>query len=425
MEKATDLKNLNITAKVEGYEDYGGVNYFIGKLKAGEGKDAAQWTIRKRFSEFVDLHKNLSIKHSEIPELPSKTWFKVSDPQELDNRVNALNEFLQTLCKREALSNDSDFRNFINLEENMHSKLHFNKEKMLYKFPDVNLGIREFIVVEEQKIVMAVCSEENLQNRIMSYWDNIKIPFLSDNQPSSTVGGLAIYKIISQDPWRVEEMFFKSFKAQATCVHFDKSTNFLAVGLASGKIRIFEIPKNFKFVKGVVYESSIISAHSSQVTGVCMDPVLGYVYSIGRDGKFCASDRTSCELYWSKQFDRTELTSMYHDDERKRIFIGDNSGFIHVYSIKKYPPKRLTSIKTSVKVAIKSITCSKDHNKLFAGTSEGEILCFNLGGYGKEKKETQEYTYSLKGKSKCISLCWDESSQGLLSGNESGNVAAW
>jgi WD40 repeat protein len=116
---------------------------------------------------------------------------------------------------------------------------------------------------------------------------------------------------------------------------------------------------------------------------------------------------------------------MYHDVSTKRLFLGDNGGLIHVYSIKKYPPKRLTSIKTSVTVGINSITCSDDHSKLFAGTAEGTIICLNLGHYGKEKRESSEYKYSLKGKTNCVSLTWDDANGGLLSGNESGNVAFW
>jgi WD40 repeat protein len=177
---------------------------------------------------------------------------------------------------------------------------------LLYTFPDIELGIRQFVVAEKQKIVMAVCSEEHLQARILSYWDNIKLPFFGSTG-ESVVGALVVYKIISKDPWHVEKMFVKNFKSQATCIHFDEETNALAVGLDNGKIRVFEIPKNFKFVKDVKYETSEITAHSGKVSGICMDSVLGYVYSIGSDGKFSVSDRTSCELYWSKQFDTFEL----------------------------------------------------------------------------------------------------------------------
>jgi hypothetical protein len=78
--------------------------------------------------------------------------------------------------------------------------------------------------------------------------------------------------------------------------------------------------------------------------------------------------------------------------------IGDNGGFVHVFSVKKYPPKRLASISTSTISAINSMTSDDDEDKLFAGTAEGQIICLHMGRYGKEKKQTKEYSYALKGK---------------------------
>lgn len=425
MEKTNRSPTLDLKGKVTEYESYGDIVYYVCCFKTGEEFDAASWAIKKRYSDFVTLQKNLSVKYSDLPELPAATWFKVKEANQLEDRKKLLNDYLQTLCKKESLSTDADFHAFINLEENLHNKVLFNKEKLQYQFPDVEFGVKEFVIVEDQKIVMAVCSEENIQNRITSYWDNIAFSLFGKTEESAHVGALVVFKIISQNPWHVEKMFVKNFKSQALCVHFDTTTNTLAVGLSSGKIRVFEIPKDFKFNKGVVYEQNSIQAHTSSVTGVCMDPILGYIYSVGRDGRFCVSDRTSCEHYWTKSFDKFELTCLYHDKERNRIFIGDSGGLIHVFSIKKYPPKRLTSIKTSVTTSIKSIICSDDHKKLFAGTKDGTIMCFSLGGYGKEKKDTVEYPYVLKGKTKCATLQWDESSQGILAGNESGNCAVW
>jgi len=51
---------------------------------------------------------------------------------------------------------DTDFHNFIDLEDNLKNKVNFNKEKMIYKFPSVDLGIRQLEVVEDQNIVIAV-----------------------------------------------------------------------------------------------------------------------------------------------------------------------------------------------------------------------------------------------------------------------------
>lgn len=66
-----------------------------------------------------------------------------------------------------------------------------------------------------------------------------------------------------------------------------------------------------------------------------------------------------------------------------------------------------------------------DEDKLYVGASEGCILCLNFGKYGKEKKNTKEFTYSLPSKRQCSVLRYDEDNQGLLAGNESGNVSVW
>jgi len=65
--------------------------------------------------------------------------------------------------------------------------------------------------------------------------------------------------------------------------------------------------------------------------------------------------------------------------------------------VKKYPPKRLTSIKSSTTSALKCIVCSDEEDKLFAGTADGSILCFDFGEYGREKRNTKEYSFNLKG----------------------------
>ena len=256
------------------------------------------------------------------------------------------------------------------------------------------MAVRDLIVIEEQKIIITVCSEDHIQARIASsFWDNVYQFFGGKEDEESPLGSLSIFRVIGTEPWHVEKIFYKTFTSQATCLSYDSGTNSLAVGMANGKIKVFEVPNNFEFIKGVPYESNEIEAHTGKVTGICMDPYIGYVYSIGTDGNLCVSDRTSCEHYWTKKFDKFELTSLLYDEENRRVFIGDNAGVIHVFSIKKYPPKRLTSIQTSVRNAIKTMTTSEDMKKLFAGTSDGHILCFDLGRYGKEKKETQEYPY--------------------------------
>ena len=55
------------------------------------------------------------------------------------------------------MARDSDFKNFVDLDDNMKNKLSYNKEKFMYKFPDLRFGIKDFTVIEDQNIVIAVC----------------------------------------------------------------------------------------------------------------------------------------------------------------------------------------------------------------------------------------------------------------------------
>ena len=120
---------MYLRAKITNYEDHAGTIYYDCSMKLGDDEDGSSWTITKRFSQFVELQKNLKIKYSDLPELPPTSWFKVTDTNTIEERKIGLNDYMQTLCKKEYISTDSDFNNFINLEENSHNKIQFNKEK--------------------------------------------------------------------------------------------------------------------------------------------------------------------------------------------------------------------------------------------------------------------------------------------------------
>ena len=296
MEKTEDIQYLDIRGKVTGYEEAGGAVYYNMNFKSGDEDEASQWTICKRFSQFVDLHKNLAAKHADLPNLPGKTLFKLTSKNDLETRMKELNEYLQDLCRKEAMPRDSDFKNFIDLEDNLRNKVNFNKEKLLYSFPETQFGIRDFKIIKDQNILVAVCSEENIRNRVLSYWDNIKIGFLGEDSSYTAVGSLVIFRIISTEPWHVEKLWTKNFKSLPTCVYYDPSLSCIAIGLSSGKIRIFEMPHDFNFTKNVLYDTNVINAHSGEINGISIDPNLGYVYSVSKDGTLCVSDRTSGEV---------------------------------------------------------------------------------------------------------------------------------
>lgn len=70
METKNNLSDVYVRAKVVLYEEYAGAIFYNCQIKCGQDSETSQWTIKKRFSDFVDLHKNLQIKYADLPELP-------------------------------------------------------------------------------------------------------------------------------------------------------------------------------------------------------------------------------------------------------------------------------------------------------------------------------------------------------------------
>ena len=54
-----------------------------------------KWEMEKRFSQFDTLFKELKRQVLEMPNLPAKTWTKISDAEALNKRKDELDLFLK------------------------------------------------------------------------------------------------------------------------------------------------------------------------------------------------------------------------------------------------------------------------------------------------------------------------------------------
>lgn len=63
-------------------------------------RDNESWTLEKRYSEFDELNKNLKKTYSSLPNMPGKSFFKISENAELEGRRTGLESFLRGLIVR-------------------------------------------------------------------------------------------------------------------------------------------------------------------------------------------------------------------------------------------------------------------------------------------------------------------------------------
>lgn len=150
------------------------------------------WQLFKRYKEFESLHKELSSILSDIPQIPKKTFLKVSSYTELTKRRLSLQTFLRECISRKDILSSLPFKNFLGISE--HSpELTANAPVVKGELKDLPLGVRDFIYCKEQGVIFMCLSEMNIVNRADSLLGNIKFPWDKDNSHIA-VGAALVYR---------------------------------------------------------------------------------------------------------------------------------------------------------------------------------------------------------------------------------------
>lgn len=75
-----------------------------------------------------------------------------------------------------------------------------------------------------------------------------------------------------------------------------------------------------------------MKSHTKRVMGLAVEKKLGYVYSIGEDGKFKITDVNSHSVVTEMTPGKAGLKHMLHRPERGIFIMGDGDGYIHIYN---------------------------------------------------------------------------------------------
>jgi hypothetical protein len=150
--KEMNCKIVGLTASIPSFEEkhIEGKNVVIYQVQIGFQKNQRSWVINKRYSDFDALDKSIKEVYANLPSLPAKTLFKISDKKQIEDRKVILNSYLKEIINRKDMRTCVTFRKFIDLESNFPVSKMYQAERIgLIK--DFSKGVRDFIYLPEFK----------------------------------------------------------------------------------------------------------------------------------------------------------------------------------------------------------------------------------------------------------------------------------
>ena len=160
---------------------------------------------------------------------------------------------------------------------------------MINELRDLPFGVRDFIYLENEKIIFVALSDMNIASRIDAYITNTNFPWEKKTESHVTVGAIICFKVKDvKGNTSYEKLWLITYPVQIGCMAWDESTNTLNLGFDDGKIICYKVSSEFEYRQYDKFAE--IQAHKERVMGIAMESRTGYIYSVGSDEKLVTSE---------------------------------------------------------------------------------------------------------------------------------------
>jgi hypothetical protein len=213
------------------------------RIKITEYFNNHSWMIEKRYNDFVNLKKKLIVNFPDVPKIPGKTFFSISDFVSIKKRKDRLQYFLKTCIKRKDIFASEDLKTFLELAQNS-PDLCGNSQDILGNFT-LSQGVRDFNFIPQENIIVLCTAEMNLIERAESKITGLKSKIEKQEDITNPQGFAYIYRVeenngefIFRETWR------RKFKERKRCISYDPSERYLIIGRTDGFISIHSLDKD-------------------------------------------------------------------------------------------------------------------------------------------------------------------------------------
>ena len=418
----TAIIGITVLSYVEKYVDAKTATFYTIEVKSHITQNT--WQIEKRYSEFYSIHEKLSKLFPRLPQIPGKTFSRLTSEQGLNKRKEQLEIFLRDCVKRRDILQNSDFQNFLELDKNA-PEVVGNTVTLVYDYKKCPLGVRDFIVIPHREIMCVCCSDMNIISRTNVTLTNFAFGKTKGDDCQIPMGAAFIYQC-KPDPkeiYKIHKIWAKPFPKQTGVIHWEDKNEIFSIGLDDGRILSFKAVPNTHYLQ--MNKICELCFHTDRVMGIAIDPETLKIYTCSTDRCFYVTDLTKTKV--DNILVTTSLsgyTNMRMDVKNRRIFLTNETGELSVYSLNTNPPSLVRNLQTSSLSSIRAFHIDYKNNYMFTGNVGGKICIMNLPPQNKEILISEISNFGV-GEQK-IRVCTNEpNNYELITGDENGRVTIW
>ena len=420
LEYITSALSVQIIEYTEKHIDNSPVIFYRVKITDHFNKNS--WIIEKRYNDFVSLQKKLLQNFTDVPKLPGKTFFRVSDFADIKKRKDGLQSFLKSCIERKDIFANEDFKLFLELQKNS-PDLCGNNPDMIGSFT-LPQGIRDFTYIPEENILLICTAEMSVIERAESTISDLKNKIgKQDDIIANPLGHAYIYNVEENNgEFIFREIWRRKFKPRTRCLFYDEGDNYMIIGRADGIISIFHLDKKSSYKK--VELIAELKNHLNVVNGMWYDYSQKKLYSVSSDKRFLVSDINSNSQTTEISKSNFGYTCLKVDTKYYRLFTANEGGVIEIFSYKNYPPQKISSTNITGNAHIRDIYINITQLYIYACDVKGKISVIDFSSISNESKYCSEIS-QFGGKVCLRVIIYDENKKELITGDESGKLIAW
>ena len=416
LEYLTSALSIQIIEYTEKHIDNSPVIFY--RIKVTDHFSNNNWIIEKRYNDFVSLQKKLIQNYQDVPKLPGKTFFRVSEFADIKKRKDGLQKFLRTCIERKDILANEDFKIFLELPKNS-PELCGNSPDLLGSFT-LPQGVRDIVYLPNESIILLCTAEMSVIERAET---TMKNTIINPDEITNPLGHAYIYSLEdNKGDFIFREIWRRKFKPRTRCLAYDKDENYMLIGRADGVISIFTLDKRSKYKKvDLIIE---LKPHINSVNGIWYDFIQKKLFTLSSDKRFLASDIKSNSNITEISKSNFGYTCLKVDTKYNRFFTANEGGVIDIYSYKKFPPMKLSSTGITGNSHIRDIYINPNQLYIYACDSKGKISVIDFSGLNNNSSYCPEIS-QFGGKISLRQIIYDENKKELITGDESGKIIAW